>query len=445
MGLGHSPSIPTTDLALCLDPSNVKSYPGTGSTITDLSGNGNNFTLNGSPGFNYFGGGSLSYGGAQYLTSSFTPSNTWSMSIWFNNTSTYNIHNRGIFSTYAPATYNGCYVGTTTVAADSLRIWYNGNSSSLISYSFSINTWYNLTVTCNGTTLLVYVNGALVNTINTATTHASTLAIGQTRFDNNYWVGYLAQALVYSRAITAAEVAQIYSATAQKFTTPSPNLAGIVLNLDAGNTASYSGSGTTWTDLSGNGNNGTLTNGPTYNSGNGGYLLFDGSNDYVNVPYASSLDTPLGCCYEVWMYPTTATGAEFISRGTSDSGTYPDNPRLYCSSTGSIYFDWSRPGLDIYGDYLGATMNGWNQIVVNATPGDYMQLYINAAFKGNNQIGGVLPTPVPNNAYPIQIGGATWINRYLAGRIAVVRVYNRTLSALEIARNFDALRGRFGL
>jgi len=58
---------------------------------------------------------------------------------------------------------------------------------------------------------------------------------------------------------------------------------GLVLALDAGNTKSYPGSGTTWTDLSGNGNTGTLTNGPTFDSANGGSIVFDGTNDYVQV------------------------------------------------------------------------------------------------------------------------------------------------------------------
>ena len=57
---------------------------------------------------------------------------------------------------------------------------------------------------------------------------------------------------------------------------------GLVLLLDAGNTKSYPGTGTTWTDISRNGNNGTLTNGPTFDSANGGSLVFDGVDDYVN-------------------------------------------------------------------------------------------------------------------------------------------------------------------
>ena len=63
---------------------------------------------------------------------------------------------------------------------------------------------------------------------------------------------------------------------------------GLVLNLDAGNLSSYSGSGTIWTDVSGKGNTGTLANGPTYNSANGGYIIFDGSNDYVLANNTSS-------------------------------------------------------------------------------------------------------------------------------------------------------------
>ena len=58
---------------------------------------------------------------------------------------------------------------------------------------------------------------------------------------------------------------------------------GLVLCLDAGNSESYPGSGTTWTDLSGNGNNGTLTNGPTFNTGSLGSISFDGINDYCDV------------------------------------------------------------------------------------------------------------------------------------------------------------------
>ena len=68
------------------------------------------------------------------------------------------------------------------------------------------------------------------------------------------------------------------------FAGPEITESGLVLALDAGNLKSYPTTGTTWTDLSGRGNTGTLTNGPTYSSANGGSIVFDGVNDYVTVP-----------------------------------------------------------------------------------------------------------------------------------------------------------------
>ena len=64
---------------------------------------------------------------------------------------------------------------------------------------------------------------------------------------------------------------------------------GLVLCLDAGDGKSYSGSGTTWYDRSGNGNNGILVNGPTFDSNNRGAIVFDGVNDHVSIPNSSSL------------------------------------------------------------------------------------------------------------------------------------------------------------
>jgi hypothetical protein len=226
---------------------------------------------------------------------------------------------------------------------------------------------------------------------------------------------------------------------------PSITNSGLILCVDAGNPRSYPGSGTTINDISGQGNNGTLTNSPSYNAGNGGYLTFtSASSTYVSIPYSASLDTPTGCTHEIWFYPTGV--GEFFSRGTSDSGATPDNPRLYVSATGSVYFDWSSPAADRYGDIAGAaTMNAWNQVVLQTLPSTTMKLYTNGVYKGASSIGGNMPATIPNTANPIILGGATWIPRYFSGRIAIVRMYNRALSDDEILKNYNAVRGRFGL
>ena len=89
---------------------------------------------------------------------------------------------------------------------------------------------------------------------------------------------------------------------------------GLVLALDAGNPKSYPGSGTTWTDLSGNGNNGTLTNGPTYSSANGGSIVFDGVDDYAEITDSSN-NFDLGgidATLEFWIYIPSTSGADVI-------------------------------------------------------------------------------------------------------------------------------------
>lgn len=64
---------------------------------------------------------------------------------------------------------------------------------------------------------------------------------------------------------------------------------GLVLYLDAANSKSYSGTGTTWTDLSGNSNNATLVNGPTYSSLNGGGIVLDATDDFISITPSASL------------------------------------------------------------------------------------------------------------------------------------------------------------
>ena len=229
-----------------------------------------------------------------------------------------------------------------------------------------------------------------------------------------------------------------------------PNIvrSGLVLALDAADKNSYVGSGTTWKDLSGNNNNGTLTNGPTFNTGNGGTIIFDGTDDYVDVTYNSILNTPNGATYNIWIYPTQ-TG-EFLNRGTSDGGATPDNPRFYIDvSNKNIYFDWSSVGLDRYVTTSNNSFNNnrWIQITGLVTAGGRMDVYVNGSICTYNvRINAdVMPNPLPNTNNSIQIGGATWIPRYFGGRISTVFLYNRALTATEVLQNYNATKSRFGL
>ena len=141
---------------------------------------------------------------------------------------------------------------------------------------------------------------------------------------------------------------------------------GLVLALDAGNTKSYPGSGTTWTDLSGNSNTGTLTSmdGNNYNSANGGYLDFDGTDDYVDV---SGSITVSAATFLAWVRldgdQVSYTGVVF-SRGSS-----PATGMNFRGGSENIGYHWNGAGSSAYNWDSGLTVptQEWCMMVVTVT------------------------------------------------------------------------------
>ena len=148
---------------------------------------------------------------------------------------------------------------------------------------------------------------------------------------------------------------------------------GLVLYLDAANKKSYPGTGTTWTDLSGLGNNGTLTNGPTFNSANGGSIVFDGVDDYVSVANNSSLNASTQTV-SVWYYAQTIS----LSRSATILGKH-DTAGSY-----NGYNFFSTNYFDIKGSTGSAVMLGagtykaqtWFNLVLTFTIGGSMTGYL---------------------------------------------------------------------
>jgi hypothetical protein len=223
------PLVITNGLQLHYDTNNPGSYSGSGPTLTDLSGNGRHGTLENSPSFTTLaptaGGGVLSFNGTnQYISTSYTPANTCTISIWFYNNLNYSDFNRGIFSTYHnPNSTNGIYMGTRSPSLNLSRDANVGYATTVLP-SLSINTWYNVTVTSDaagssGTgTIKVYLNGNLETTLTGAkTTHATVLNIGRSRYDSNYWSGYLGSAMVYNTALSDNDVLTNYNAQKTRF------------------------------------------------------------------------------------------------------------------------------------------------------------------------------------------------------------------------------------
>jgi len=227
---------------------------------------------------------------------------------------------------------------------------------------------------------------------------------------------------------------------------------GLVLCLDAGSPKSYSGSGTTWVDRSGNGNNGTLVNGV---SAVGGAMVFDGVNDYVTVPsnnYINSNDFTIS----LWMYfdniSSTFTNYAFLDKNVYNTsgismaigtGGSVSNRLLSVrySTTSSIAVASNIP----FSESL-LSFNNWHNIVVifyYSAPLSQYQLHIDKSLVGTSS--SVSGTFVPNST-TLSIGKTGPGNGvYHKGKISSYQIYNRALSPEEILQNYNATKSRFGL
>lgn len=215
---------------------------------------------------------------------------------------------------------------------------------------------------------------------------------------------------------------------------------GLVLCLDAGNTKSYPGTGTTWTDLSAVIGNGTLTNGPTFNSQNGGSVVFDGVDDFVlsssNATYGNNTT------WEAWVYCTgnVSTYNMFMGRYLPYFSFYNGNSILFSNVISGTQRDVLTSA--------NLSLNTWYHVIcttsydgINTTD----KIYVNGVEAATGAFAGTQT----NYSYKFMVGdgnngsNTSWYP--FQGRVANVKVYNRTLTVGEIQQNFNALRGRFGI
>lgn len=223
---------------------------------------------------------------------------------------------------------------------------------------------------------------------------------------------------------------------------------GLVLALDAGNTKSYPGTGTTWFDKSGNGYNGTLTNGPTFSSANGGSIVFDGTDDYVDTNLSTNFSTS-DFTLHAWVYPefdSATYGRPIITKnGNGSCGIY-DFALEYGRISNKFQFimDGGTANPELYSTTF--PKNNWYNVVAtreylgstNYKCTIYVNGSLNATITGNYTGG---------NASKTTIGkfiDCALVQNWL-GKIEICSVYNRALSAQEVQQNFNALRGRFGI
>ena len=224
---------------------------------------------------------------------------------------------------------------------------------------------------------------------------------------------------------------------------------GLVLCLDAANTKSYPGSGTSWVDLSGNGNNGTLTNGPTFNSANGGSIVFDGANDNVGINYSPSINITgvnitLSCWIRAIALANSNSGAGLIVRGSGQNNAFYEALLLPVNSKNYTFFRMLNVGT--YHPALIPIELNLDYNICCVYDGGVMRNYVNGVQEGTgsaiyqNIIGGT------NSFQSIRLGNRLHDESALFnGRMSQALLYNRALSASEVLQNYNATKGRFRL
>lgn len=207
---------------------------------------------------------------------------------------------------------------------------------------------------------------------------------------------------------------------------------GLILYLDAGNSKSYPGSGSTWTDLSGRNNNGTIENSPTYNIANKGAFTFNGTTQRVNCGNSSNLQITSGSIAAWFNADSNNSGFRGIIAKQNAWGLFVANNVL-------VTYDWGAPATRSTNITVGN--NTWNYAVMTftetvGTPLNNAIIYLNGS--------PVLTTTIKhsNHSVPVYVGEAN-SNQYFSGRISNASIYNRVLSPIEILQNYNAIKSRF--
>ncbi len=220
---------------------------------------------------------------------------------------------------------------------------------------------------------------------------------------------------------------------------------GLVLNLDAANPRSYLPpyNGTTWFNLASTSNNGTLTNGPTFNTGSGGNIVFDGVDDYASLGTFTGLGST-NRTIEVWfqILSLSPSGNRRIISFPRDD-TNNDTPAYtvaYATTTSSLQLGFGGTPYNGYVLNLSFALSTWICLtgVINSNT---ISAYQNGIFANSaTNSGGVTSNPI---GYLGRYNG--FYNQNGNVRIGSTRIYNRALSASEVNQNFQATRARFGI
>lgn len=211
---------------------------------------------------------------------------------------------------------------------------------------------------------------------------------------------------------------------------------GLVFNTDAGFIPSYPTTGTTWYDVSSSGNNGTLTNGPAFNSGNGGSIVFDGVDDKILGGSNTNLNFGTGDFTVIAWIKTSRTN-NYQSILTLDNNSSGQGLDYYTEITTGQLRTWVGGVVQV--GKTSVCTGSWVFTGVSRISGTVYQ-YVNGTLDNSaSQPGSML------SDQSVKMGVSDANQYYFSGNIGAVQIYSRGLSSQEISQNYNSTKSRFGL
>lgn len=434
-------NIVTSGLVLNVDASFVASYPVSGTSWYDISGSGFTGTLTNGPTFNT--GGWIQFDGTNDTTSfgtgnTFFPLPSFTIDLWF--------QSKGIIPT--TGTVPGLFGFTYGIRAYfdlTNRIVFSVSSgSSLQNLTYTHNTnfrddgsWNNIVFQATPTNSYIYLNGELK-------TSRSLTWLGDTIWPTNTWnlgrdnnnsyqffTGSIASYKMYNRALSMSEILQNYYGG-------SIVTSGLTFAVDAGNLVSFqNGSGSTFSLVGSY--TGTLQNGVSYTTGGGGSWDLDGSDDWISIATYTFGNGGWTC--NVWLVGDIVGYSSYGNIVSNSSGGPVSNALgivsskiHYANYDGAWKFNLGNTTLSAGKWYMLTWVNYSGATAQQGT----MKMFVN----GNVDSG--IFNSYTTNGGPCNAIGRNW-SSYFNGRIGLVQFYNKSLTDVEVAQNFNAHRNRFGL
>ncbi len=436
-------SIITENLAIWIDANNASSYSGTGTSITDLSGNSRTQNLQAAAQYTMLNGVKcfdcstntyyitaassvpvLPTTGFTYIAwARMIPSSASWRTLFRSNPSDHAIiielgSNRlGMYDNQTNTFYPSGYNDVSSLA----------------------NVWVQWAVTGNSSGQTFYINGQQVGTT------------VQTVAGNSHWYtglqdqpfGYIANMELYTAILTQEQIQQNYYNQLSKFTTPSIVTSNLVLWYDPSNPVSYPGSGSTITNLASTSLNGTMSN-ITYTDP---YFSYNGSSSQINVPDNALLEPGTGdWTMEAWVYLSSSSGSKVVLGKFDPGGGSQDVSYSIRISGAGIYAQIGNGSTVVDTALYTLPLNTWTHVtyVWKNVATNSLEAYINGVSVNSvsHSFSSILNTSA--NLYIGSYNGGEY-SQYMNGRIGITRLYSAALTAAQVLQNYNADKSKYGL